>query len=123
MKNYTLLASLLLFSGLLMAQQKEWTLEECVNYALENNIQVKQSELEVELSDIEKRDALGNFIPSINGQATNAWNTGLTQNVTTGILQNQTTRNFSAGVTAGLTLFDGLRNFKQLQRARISRVA
>ncbi|MBT8296524.1 MAG: TolC family protein [Gramella sp.] len=123
MKNYTLLASLLLFSGLLMAQQKEWTLEECVNYALENNIQVKQSELEVELSDIEKRDALGYFIPSINGQATNAWNTGLTQNVTTGILQNQTTRNFSAGVTAGLTLFDGLRNFKQLQRARISRVA
>lgn len=123
MKNYSLLVTLLLFSSLLTAQQKEWTLEECVNYALENNIQVKQSELEVELSDIEKRDALGNFIPSINGQATNAWNTGLTQNVTTGILQNQTTRNFSAGVTAGLTLFDGLRNFKQLQRARISRIA
>ncbi len=123
MKNYSLLATLLLFSSLLTAQQKEWTLEECVNYALENNIQVKQSELAVELSDLERRDALGNFIPSINAQASNAWNTGLTQNVTTGILQNQTTRNFSAGVSAGLTLFDGLRNYKQLQRARISRIA
>lgn len=123
MKNFSLIAILLAFCSQINAQQKEWTLEECVNYALENNIQVKQSELDLEVSDIEKRDALGNFIPSINAQASNSWNTGLTQNVTTGILQNQTVRNFSAGVTAGLTLFDGLRNFKQLQRARISRLS
>lgn len=123
MKNLSILAFLLLFCSVLQAQQKQWTLEECVNYALENNLSVKQAELDTELSDIEKRDALGNFIPNINGQATNAWNTGLTQNVTTGILQNQTVRNFSAGVTASLTLFDGLRNFKSLQRARISQLA
>jgi len=123
MKNFSLIAILLLFCSQVNAQQKEWTLEECVNYALDNNIQVKQSELDVELSDIEKRDAIGNFIPSLSAQATNSWNTGLTQNITTGVLVNQTNRNFSAGVTAGLTLFDGLRNFKQLQRARISRLS
>jgi len=123
MKNFSLIAILLLFCSQLSAQQKEWTLEECVNYALENNIQVKQTELDVELSEIEKRDALGNFIPSINANASNSWNTGLTQNVTTGVLQNQTVRNFSAGVSAGITVFDGLRNFKQLQRARISRLS
>ena len=123
MKNFSLIAILLLFCSQVNAQQKEWTLEECVNYALENNIQVKQSELDIELSEIEKRDAIGNFIPGINAQASNSWNTGLTQNITTGILVNQTNRNFSAGVTAGLTIFDGLRNFKQLQRARLSRLA
>ena len=123
MKKYSLIAFLLLFSSLLSAQEKEWTLEECVNYALENNIQVRQSELDLELSDIARMDAIGNFIPSINGQASNSWNTGLTQNVTTGILQNQTVRNFSAGVTAGITLFDGLRNFKQLRRAKLSMLA
>ncbi|MCH4821928.1 TolC family protein [Gramella lutea] len=123
MKNYSLIVTLLLFSSILTAQKKEWTLEECVNYALENNIQVKLTELDVELSDIEKRDAIGNLIPNINAQAANAWNTGLTQNATTGILVNQTVRNFSAGVTAGLTLFDGLRNFKSLQRAKMSRIA
>lgn len=123
MKNFSLIAILLLFSSLLTAQQKEWTLEECVNYALENNIQVKQAELDLENSEIDKMDAIGNFIPSVNGQATNSWNTGLTQNVTTGILQNQTVRNFSAGITSSLTLFDGLRNFKQLQVARIGILA
>ena len=68
MKNFSLIAILLLFCSQVDAQQKEWTLEECVNYALENNIQVKQSELDIELSEIEKRDAIGNFIPGINAQ-------------------------------------------------------
>lgn len=124
MKKYSLL-TIFLFSALFVKAQenKEWTLQECVNYALENNIQVKQSELDVELAELGRRDAIGNFLPNINASATNSWNTGLTQNVTTGILQTQTTRNFSAGVTASMNLFDGLRNFKQLQRAKISELA
>ena len=76
----------------LSAQNKKWTLEECVEYALKNNISIKQSELDVEIADIAKRDAFGNYLPSLNASASNAWNTGLTQNVTTGILQTQTTR-------------------------------
>ncbi len=123
MKNYSLIAFLLLFCSILSAQERKWTLEECVNYALENNLQVKQAELDLQNADIDQLDAIGNFVPRINGQASNSWNTGLTQNVTTGILQNQTVRNFSAGVTASLTLFDGLRNFKQLQAARIGKLA
>ncbi|MDT0686267.1 TolC family protein [Autumnicola psychrophila] len=123
MNKFSFLA-ILFFTGLLAnAQEKEWTLQECVNRALENNISIKQSQLDLEAADVERLDALGNFIPSVNASASNSWNTGLTTNVTTGVLQTQTTRNFSAGVTAGLTLFDGLRNFKQLQRARISRLA
>lgn len=124
MKKYSLL-TIFLFSALFVNAQENnaWTLQECVNYALENNISVKQSELDVELAELGKRDAIGNFLPNVNASATNSWNTGLTQNVTTGVLQTQTTRNFSAGVTASVNLFDGLRNFKQLQRAKISKLA
>ena len=119
-----LFSAFFLFFGIVAnAQNDEWTLQECIEYALENNISIKQSELDVTLSEIERTAAIGNFIPSINASATNSWNTGLTQNVTTGILQTQTTRNFSAGVTAGLTLFDGLRNFKELQRAKMVELA
>lgn len=114
----------LLFSGIILnAQNNEWSLQECLERAMEMNIAVKQAELDVELAEIEKADAFGNFLPGINASATNAWNTGLTQNVTTGILQTQTTRSFSAGISAGLTLFDGLRNFKQLQRAKLAILA
>lgn len=123
MKKVLLSAVFLSFGFFLNAQERKWTLQECLEHALENNISIKQSELEVELAEVERLDAIGNFLPSINASASNSWNTGLTQNVTTGILQTQTTRNFSAGITAGLTLFDGLRNFKELQRAKMSQLA
>lgn len=119
-----ILSAFFLLSGVLAsAQNDEWTLQECIEYALEHNISVKQAALQVDLAQIERSDAIGNFLPQVNASATNAWNTGLTQNVTTGILQTQTTRNFSAGVTAGMTLFDGLRNVKQLQLAKLSMLA
>lgn len=107
----------------LSAQNKKWTLEECVEYALKNNISIKQSELDVEIADIAKRDAFGNYLPSLNASASNAWNTGLTQNVTTGILQTQTTRNSSYSVTAGINIFNGLRNLRASQRADIAKLA
>ena len=80
--------TILLFIGLLAnAQEKKWTLQECVEYALEHNISVKQSELDVEAAEIDKLEAIGNLLPGLNGNASNSWNTGLTQNVTTGLLQ------------------------------------
>lgn len=123
MKKITFIAFILFLGFSANAQDKKWTLEECILHAMENNISIKQSELEVELSKVDKKDAIGNFLPNFNASATNSWNTGLTQNVTTGVLQTQTTRNFSAGVSASLTLFDGLRNFKELQRAKMNALA
>lgn len=107
----------------LSAQTKEWTLKECVEYALQNNISVKQSELDVELSALDKKDAFGNFLPSLNGSASNAWNTGLTQNITSGLLENQTSRNSSYSLTAGITLFRGLQNQRTYQRAQLSKLS
>lgn len=116
----------LLFALLLGAtgfSQKKWTLVECVNYALENNISIKQSELQLETAAIEKSDAWGGYLPTLNASASNSWNTGLTQNITTGILETQTSRNSSYGITAGITVFAGLRNLRAMERAKISQLA
>jgi outer membrane protein len=107
----------------LIAQNKKWTLQECVAYAIENNISVKQSELDIENSDIAKSGAIGNFLPSINGSAYNSWNTGLTQDVTTGILRNITSRSSSYSVSAGVTVFSGLRNHRELQKAKMQQLS
>ncbi|MFD2434580.1 TolC family protein [Mesonia maritima] len=123
MKNSILILLLLCVGFSASAQNKKWTLRECIEYALDNNISIKQSQLDLEASEIDKSDAIGNYLPSINAQASNSWNTGLTQNVTTGVLQNQTTRNFSAGVTLGVNIFNGLNNLRQYQRAKMARIA
>ncbi|HPE83985.1 MAG TPA: TolC family protein, partial [Aequorivita sp.] len=64
MKKIAIPFFFLILSISLSAQTKQWTLEECVNHALENNISVKQSELNVELTEADKMEAIGNFLPS-----------------------------------------------------------
>lgn len=102
---------------------KIWTLQECVQYAIDNNISIKQADINLQRVAVDKKDAVGNFLPSLNANANNAWNTGLTQNITTGVLQTQTTRNSSYGVTSGVTLYNGSRNVYTLQRAKMSMIA
>ena len=54
------------------AQTKKWTIQECVAYALKNNISIKQSVLDADLAKIDKNSALGSFLPSINADASNS---------------------------------------------------
>jgi outer membrane protein len=110
--------------GLQMAAQgKKWTLEECVDYAMKNNITIKQSELELKTSSIEKMEAIGGFLPTINTNANYSVNTGASINPVTNQFQNQTFKSFSAGASSNFTLFNGLANWKVAQRAKLSRIA
>ncbi len=105
------------------AQNKKWTLREAVDYALVNNISVKQSELNFENTKVDKKDAIGNFIPSLNGTASHQWSIGLNQNITTGLLENQTVQFTSIGLNSNLTVFNGLRNINTLRRANLAILA
>ncbi len=118
----TLLFSLALaFSA--NAQVKNWTLQECVDYALKNNISIKQSELDLKVSDIEKLEALGNFIPNVSGSANYGINTGANINPTTNQFENQSFRSASANINTSINLFNGLLNWKNLQRVKINKLA
>ncbi|WP_047548154.1 TolC family protein [Psychroserpens sp. Hel_I_66] len=105
------------------AQTKKWTLIECVQYALENNISVKQSELDLATTDIDKLTAIGNFLPSLNLGSSISENTGLSFNPVTNNAQTTTFLSVTGNVNVGYTLFDGLRNVRTLQRAEISKLA
>ena len=121
-KNIGLFGFLLLgFSS--FAQERRWTLEACVAYALEHNIEVQQQGIEEERAAVGKQIALGNFLPSVSGSASHSWTLGLNQNITTGMLENQTTQFTAAGVDVGIDVFKGLQYQHQLSKARLSEVA
>ncbi|WP_299222758.1 TolC family protein [uncultured Psychroserpens sp.] len=105
------------------AQNKKWTLIECVQHALENNISVKQSELDVDAAEVDKLTAIGNFLPSLSASSGISENTGLSFNPVTNNAQTTTFLSVTGRVNVGYTLFDGLRNYRTLQRAEISRLA
>lgn len=107
----------------IQAQSKKWTLEECVTYAIQNNISIKQSELDSKMALIDKKSAVGRFLPSLNASASHSWNIGLNQDITTGLLQNKTTQFTSAGANVGIDIYRGLQNQNTLRKANLSIVA
>lgn len=121
--SYFSLVFILLFSLSIQAQTKKWTLEECVRYAVDNNITIKQTQLDSETAAIDKKGAQGNFLPSLNANASHSWNIGLNQDITTGLLRNQTTQFTSAGASVGVDIYNGLQNQNTLRRANLSIVA
>ena len=114
---------ILLFSLSIQAQTKQWTLEECIKYAIDNNISIKQTELDTKTADIDKKGAIGNFIPSLNSNASHSWNVGLNQDPTTGLLRNQTTQYSSMGAGVGFDIYKGMQNQNTLRRANLSIIA
>ncbi len=105
------------------AQTKKWTLDECVRYAIQNNISIKETELDAKNTAIDKKDAKGNFLPTFNANASHSWNIGLNQDITTGLLRNQTTQFTSAGASVGIDIYKGLQNQNTLRKANLSIIA
>ena len=117
MRKFLLL--ILIFCADITAQ-KSWTLKECVARALEKNISIKQSELNFTEAELNKKNAIGNFIPNFNIGSSHSWNVGLNQDITTGILENITTQFTSMNLNVNVDVLNGLKNIKQLHLANLN---
>lgn len=116
---------LILFFGVstTYAQDKKWTLVECVNYALENNISVKQSTLDLETTDVNILAAKGKFLPSISTSGNYGVNAGANFNPTDNKFADTKFSSFSGSIGSDINLSSGLSSWKTLQRARLDKIA
>jgi outer membrane protein len=93
------------------ATEKEvWTLRECIDYALANNLQVRRSELLVELNNIDNRQAKFSILPTANisGSYGYNWGRGIDP-VTNQFISSQRNGYTSLGGNSSVTLFNGFR--------------
>lgn len=96
MKLSVFISLLFCFGALSSTAQKKWSLLDCVNYAMENNISVKQMHLQAEIAGINyKQNKLSQY-PTLNFSNSEALRFGKSQNPSTGILENQ--NYFSIGI-------------------------
>ena len=123
--KYKFLLSAFLFNTLLFSQSdiRIISLQDAVDIALEKNINIKQSELNLKNSELTKSDAIGNFLPNIGASANHQWNVGRGVNVTTNIIEEITTQFSSATASVGLPVYSGSRNVYQLHRANLEILA
>lgn len=114
---------LLLGVGSAKAQTKTWTLQDCIQYAIDHNIDIKQQELDLEEAKIATSNAKGAFLPNLNASIRNTWSSGLTEIPSTGAVIDQQNRISTYGVSSNIPIYNGLKNYNSLQRAKLQEIA
>ncbi|MBK7869277.1 MAG: TolC family protein [Saprospiraceae bacterium] len=97
---------LLLFVGALSAQDS-WSLQQCLEYARQNNISVKQAQATIQSNELSLKQSQFNRLPSVNANASYGRNFGLSLDYLTNSFQNQSSGYSSIGASAGVTVFAG----------------
>lgn len=112
-----MLAILLIGTGTFA--QKTWTLEECINYALEHNIQVKQSLLNVEYSEAQLFQSKMDLVPSLNLGASHGYNWGQTVDLYTNEFATDMVQSNNFYASSGVTLFGGFQKINTIKKYQI----
>ncbi|OPC04308.1 transporter [Elizabethkingia meningoseptica] len=99
-----------------VSAQKKWSLEECVDYAMKNNLKVIQNQYNKQIQDKNLNIAKKSSLPTLGGSISNNANFG--QNVTnTGIVNRTDNYNNSIGLGANILIYNNGRIEKQTRKA------
>jgi len=97
-----------------------WSLQECIQYGLENNLAIKRSELLLRSSEVGLLQAKARFLPTLTGSAQHQANFGRYVDPTTNAFISDKSQTSNIGVNGSLLLFQGgaqINNLRQNQTA------
>ncbi|NOU18195.1 MAG: TolC family protein [Bacteroidales bacterium] len=107
-KKYSLIIVLFLFlSSVTLKAQETWSLEKCIKYAFDNNIQIKQQMLNVKVSEGKLFQSKMSALPNLNVSSSHAYSFGLATNYLTNQKEAQNTQATSFSINTSMTLFKG----------------
>lgn len=94
-----------------------WSLDSCLNYAIEHNLNVRSAEINRLGGELSVTEAKDRFLPNLSAGANQGWDfgRGLTSSNT---YANRNTSMFSWNAQMSLPIFQGLRNIRQLRYSK-----
>ncbi|MEM1043726.1 MAG: TolC family protein [Bacteroidota bacterium] len=115
----------LLVAGTANAQQtsQEITFDEALRIGLERNTALRQAVTAAEARALDVTLNRAEFLPDVSASVRPVQNYGLIFDQTTGQLEQETTEQLNASVSANLNLFNGFRDQASLRQARLQREA
>ena len=129
---FALATGILLTAGTVSAQEKTqtWSLEDCLQYAYEQNIELKQSRLSLESSQIDTKNAKAKFFPNLSAGVSYQYTNTPFQETTGNDLDNYiitgnsgSDKNQLSGsynLRSSLTLFNGGKLLNQVKSSKIA---
>lgn len=120
---FILFFSFLLSVQLQAQENKIWSLEECINYALENNIDVKKQSLNINLQEEELLQSKLGILPNVNGFVSHGYNWGQRVDPFTNEFATDRVRSNNLFLSADVNLFSGLQQLNTIKRNRLNLLA
>ncbi len=123
MKKCVALILFAVLSGLsLFAQNSDyiWSLERCIQYALENNLQVKRQLLAVKIAKNDLTQSYYEAFPNVNAGLAHDFSSGRSLNIETYAWENTRKQQGNLGISSNLTLFKGLQNLNSMKYNKYS---
>ena len=102
-----LLITLLVATALGLQAQKVWTLDECINYALEHNLDLQKSQLARQQAEYQYKMSQNAWLPTLNANAGEYLGFGQSPSYT-GVYVSDNSSSSSFGANLSLPLFQGL---------------
>jgi outer membrane protein len=96
--------------------QEPWSLDKCVNYAVEHNIQVKQKVIQSKSSEYTLQQSKAGLLPSVNASAQDGWQFGRSIDPYTNAFTEANVNTVSMSVNANLTIFKGLQQYNTIRQ-------
>ena len=116
--NKIFLFLLVIFSVNIFAQES-WTLEQCINYAIENNIQVKQQALNTQVSENTLKQSRLDLIPNLNANLGRNYSFGRAVDPYTNEFNYENTYNDNYGISSSVALFKGFQKLNAIKQKKL----
>ncbi len=117
-----LIFALVLISTVPLFAQKKWTLEECITYALQNNIQLKREVLQTEKFKKDRLGAIASFTPSLGAEYGHQLTRGKSFSSNSGGVANDKQEGYGS-IEGSLDLFKGFTKWNYLAQTKFDLLA
>lgn len=110
------------FIGNVQAQNRRWSLQECIDHAIRHNIEVKQSRNRIEKLKVEKSTLKNSFLPDLSAGTSQKFDFGRSLN-RSNAYEDSNTQSSSFSVSTEMPLFTGFRRSASVSRNKFDLMA
>lgn len=96
-------------------EPKAWSLEQCINYARDNNLNVRKQLLNVKIADASLLQSKAALLPNLNGSANHVYNWGQTIDMYTNQFATERVQSNNFYIQSQVTLFNGFQKLNQIR--------
>lgn len=99
--------------------QEKWSLERCITYARENNLQIKQQKLQAAQAENNLTESKMGYIPSLNASVNHNMSWGRSVNLNDlAIIENDLSQSTSMNISSSIPIFEGMQKLNRVKSSK-----